>query len=288
MYTFGSQLSSARGKFLAGAAITGILLLTGCAETTETPHAASNPFVHVHGLAAESGSTEIFVATHTGIYSVAENGDVLGPIGGNGFDAMGFAISDEAWFASGHPGPETPGELGSPHLGIVRSDDQGQTWAPVTFTGIEDFHILEVNPSGALFGIGSSSPAVRVSVDGGNTWDNRAEVFAADIAVTAERVYAATEQGVLVSADEARTFETLEGAPLLYTLAAQPDGSLLGIDTDSAIWSLNAGSTWNVIGSAQGVVRGLTTTADGAVLLADDRGIVRVDASGSTIVWSVK
>lgn len=273
-----------RIRVVVGMALAGVLLLAGCAQTPVATQAKPDPFVHVHGLAVEPGSDEILVATHNGIYRVTEGGDVSAPIGGYDFDAMGFTITDEAWFASGHPGPGTPTELGSPNLGILRSEDRGQTWDPITFTGVEDFHVLDSDPSGALYGIGSSSFAVRVSTDRGATWAARGEVRAADLGASTGRIYAATEEGVQVSTDEGATFELLADAPVLYSLTALPDGTLLGVGTDSMLWRLLPDGQWEVSEPVQGMVQALTATDSGAIILVDDRGIVRIDPTGSTII----
>lgn len=273
-----------RIQVAVGASLAGVLLLAGCAQATETTQATPDPFVHVHGLAVEPGSDEILVATHNGIYLVTDTGDVAGPLGGYDFDAMGFSITDDAWFASGHPGPNTPAEFGSPNLGILRSEDRGQTWDPITFTGVEDFHVLDADPSGALYGIGSSSFAVRASTDRGATWVDRAEVRAADLAASTGRIFAATEGGVQVSTDDGATFEQLADAPLLYSLTALPDGTLLGVGTDSMLWRSLPDGLWEVIEPVQGMVQALTTADSGSIILVDDRGIVRIDATGSTII----
>lgn len=275
---------NSRIRIAVGASLAGVLLLAGCAQTTVPTQATPDPFEHVHGLAVEPGSDEILVATHEGIYVVTEGGDMEGPIGGYDFDAMGFTITDEAWFASGHPGPGTPAELGSPNLGILRSEDRGQSWDPITFTGVEDFHVLDSDPSGALYGIGSSSFAVRVSADRGATWVDRAEVKAASLAASTGRIYAATEQGVQLSSDEGATFELLPDAPVLYSLTALLDGSLLGVGTDSMLWRSLPNGLWEVVEPVEGTVQALTTAHSGAIILVDDRGIVRIDATGTKII----
>lgn len=275
---------NSRIRIAVGASLAGVLLLAGCAQTTVPTQATPDPFEHVHGLAVEPGSDEILVATHEGIYVVTEGGDMEGPIGGYDFDAMGFTITDEAWFASGHPGPGTPAELGSPNLGILRSEDRGQSWDPITFTGVEDFHVLDSDPSGALYGIGSSSFAVRVSTDRGATWVDRAEVKAASLAASTGRIYAATEQGVQLSSDEGATFELLPDAPVLYSLTALLDGSLLGVGTDSMLWRSLPNGLWEVVEPVEGTVQALTTAHSGAIILVDDRGIVRIDATGTKII----
>ncbi len=134
------------------------LLLSGCAVSTGQNQEMA--FGHVHGI-VDLGSGKMLMGTHTGIYSLASSGEIAGPIGGNDFDAMGITGNSRVQYASGHPGPNTPSELGSPNLGVVQSVNAGKAWSPVAFTGLEDFHVLTV-------GINSEwLPLFTVTVNGG-------------------------------------------------------------------------------------------------------------------------
>jgi len=275
-----------RASLSLAAVAAAAVLIAGCTPEPDAPHPPQpDPFVHVHAVAIAPQSDTILVATHTGVYTVDEAGEATGPLGGHDFDAMGFATAGEAWFASGHPGPSTPAALGSPNLGIIRSDDDGQTWHPVAFTGVEDFHVLEAGRDGILYGVGSTSAAVRTSSDLSVTWDDSGEVDAADLAPAADgRLYAATPDGVYVRADSGASFVALAGAPRLYLLDALPDSTLIGVDTDAVLWRSLANGQWESVETVQGTVQALTTTDAGAVILIDDRGIVRIDDTGTTII----
>lgn len=262
-------------------------LLVACAPATAPTSSAktADPFGHVHAIVARGAET--LVATHTGVYVLDEQGAVTGPLGGFDFDAMGFTATADSWFASGHPGPATPAELGAPNLGIMRSDDEGESWASTAFTGIEDFHILTADADGTLYGIGSSSPALRTSSDSGVTWTNRAVLDSvADVAVSAATLYAATESGLLRSADGGETFAPVADAPLLYSLETWGGQDLVAVSTDGVLWRLTAAGGWERIGNASGRVQAISGAAEGAVLLADDRGIVRIapDSDQPTIL----
>jgi hypothetical protein len=254
----------------------GALLLAACTPAP-LPGAAGDPdpFGHVHAIAPDGAG--VLLGTHTGIYRVDEEGEAAGPVGGYDFDAMGFTVSGGAWFASGHPGPSTPPELGAPNLGLIRSIDAGETWEPVAFTGTEDFHLLTADPAGTLYGIGSTLPSLRISTDGGASWtDGAALAGVAGLAATAEAVYAATEGGLQTSTDGGVTFVPVPDAPLLYTVAAA-DQTLAGVDTDGTVWRLSAATaTWEQVGTAAGRVQAIAATGDGTVLLVDDRGIARL------------
>ena len=270
---------------LTTGALTAALVVAGCTSPT-TPAPASpalEDLGHVHGI-VDTGDGTVLLGTHTGLYTLTEDGAVAGPVGGHDFDAMGLTRAGDVFYASGHPGPTTPPELGAPHLGVLRSTDAGRSWEPVAFTGQEDFHVLTASGAGAIYGIGSSSSTVRTSPDGGATWIDGAELPAADLAVAADGIlYAATQQGVQESRDAGATFTAVPDAPLLYMLEADPGGGVAGVDTEGSLWRLIDGS-WTRLGTTTGTVQALGATADGAIVLLDDRGIVWIRGTESTTV----
>lgn len=273
-------------RIIAIASVTAVaLLVTGCAAASGPSQNAVPPRIdHVHGIAADPQSDDLLIATHNGIFTLSPVGEITGPIGGYDFDAMGFTIAGEVLFASGHPGPQTPSELGSPSLGIIRSDDFGASWSPIAFTSTEDFHILTSGPGGTLYGIGSSSPNLLTSTDGGVEWATGTPLAAADIAVTSDALYAATEAGLQRSTDQGKSFALMPSAPLLYTLDAQQDGTLVGADIDGGIWSQNPDGTWEQLGSTTGFAQALASIETDRIVLVDERGIVEVTPDGSTVL----
>ncbi len=53
---------------------------------------------------------------------------------------MGFTIvGPDSFLGSGHPGPGDPGPS---DVGLIRSDDGGAGWTPVSLSGRSDFHAL--------------------------------------------------------------------------------------------------------------------------------------------------
>ncbi|MBX3195139.1 MAG: hypothetical protein KF727_08605 [Microbacteriaceae bacterium] len=261
------------------------LLASGCAAATEPSQEAVPPSIdHVHGIAADPRGDELFIATHNGIFTIAPTGKVSGPIGGYDFDAMGFTVADETIFASGHPGLQTPTELGSPNLGIIRSDDFGESWSPVAFTSIEDFHVLTAGPDRTLYGIGSSTIDLLISTDNGTEWTRGAPLAAADLATTDDGVYAATEEGLQVSTDRGTTFTLVSDAPVLYSLDARPDGTLVGAGIDGGLWSQATDGTWAKLDSLVGPVQALAAISADRTVLVDDRGIVEVTPNGSAVL----
>lgn len=259
------------------------LLLSGCAVSTGQNQEIA--FGHVHGI-VDLGDGKMLLGTHTGIYSLTNSGEIAGPIGGNDFDAMGISGNSRVQYASGHPGPNTSSELGSPNLGVVKSVSAGKDWSPVAFTGLEDFHVLTVGTKNEIYGIGSSSPFLRVSLDGGKTWANGAQIEAVDLAATSRNsLFAATPEGVQLSQDNGFSFQVLNGAPVLYNLATSPNGELIGVDVKGTLWRL-ANSSWEKFGTVNGAVEALLETESGEVVLVDDRGIVMIKGNEAKVIHS--
>lgn len=273
-----------RSFLLATATVTTLAVIaTGCTATSLGNPDSAPRIDHIHGIAEDPRGDDLFVATHNGIFTLAPDGKLSGPIGGHDFDAMGFTVSEEALFASGHPGENTQAELGAPNLGIIRSDDYGNSWSPVALTGTTDFHVLTAGPDGVFYGIPSSQVNLLTSADEGNTWTERASLGAADLTATESGVYAAAEEGLLVSTDSGNTFTPVDAGPVLYALEARTDGTLLGAGTDGVLWSQDESGTWQQLESLQGAVQALTVI-DERIILVDDRGIVEITEDDTTVL----
>lgn len=262
---------------------------TGCAAPQTSGTDAVPPVIeHIHGVAADPNSENLFVATHGGIFTLTPEGALAGPIGGYDFDAMGFTVLDDALLASGHPGTQTPAELGSPNLGVIRSDDFGETWSPIALTGTTDFHTLTAGPDGTLYGIASDGVDLLISTDNGREWNRGATLAAADLAATNDGLYAAAEEGLLLSTDNGASFAPVADAPLLYALDVRPDGTLAGVGTDGALWSQNTEGTWQRLYPLQGAAQAFTAIGDDSFVVVDDRGIVQIAPDDTTVLAPVR
>jgi hypothetical protein len=205
---------------------------------------------HVHGLGINPGNGKVYVATHHGVYRIEAPGKAA-PVGAGRQDTMGFTvIGKNTFLGSGHPAPEQGGPA---NLGLLESTDAAVTWRGLSLAGEADFHALEY-AHGTVYGYDSTSQRLRVSADM-KTWDNRAQLDAADIAVSpADRntVLATTEQGVARSTDGGRTFRTTAGAPQVL-LSWPTAGALYAIDPAGTLSiSADGGTTWKTISTLPG------------------------------------
>jgi photosystem II stability/assembly factor-like uncharacterized protein len=258
------------------------LALTGCAATAAapTPQATtSSSITHVHGIVPDPTSDGFLIGTHEGIYTASADGESVAPVDGPGFDAMGLTAVGDVLLASGHPGPDTPPDLGAPHLGIIRSTDGAQTWTPLAFTGSKDFHVLTAAPDGTVFGLPTDSPKLLHSRDAGESWASTgASVEAFNLTVDAgNRLIASTMDGLLTSTDQGATFGVWPGTPpLIALLNSSPDRErIVGVAADLTVWVTAAGSDeWTQVGAAGDGPEAIAITNAGDILLADASGIV--------------
>ncbi|MEX8059286.1 WD40/YVTN/BNR-like repeat-containing protein [Microbacterium sp. 16-032] len=254
------------------------LTLSGCAvaatPSTGTEHA--DGVAHVHAIVPAPDGDGFLLGAHEGIFSATATGE-LGPrIGGHDFDAMGLTALGGDLIASGHPGRNTPAELGVGNLGVIRSQDGGETWEPVAFTGEKDFHVLTAGPDGALYGQDAGDGAMLISTDKGVSWSPTGSTlltFGLQVDATG-RIIALTPDGPQISIDRGKTFTPLTDAPALFVIAASPDRQrLVGVDNNDTIWTVIGTGSWQDVGTVHGPAQAITITDEGDVLVVDASGL---------------
>jgi hypothetical protein len=154
--------------------IAGAALLWQSSDGEETfsgvPAADPGP-VHVHGLGVNPGDGALFIATHTGLYRVEEGARTAERVGGRYQDTMGFTIvGPNRFLGSGHPDINEAREENLPsQLGLIESTDSGESWQPISLLGEADFHVLRF--AGArVYGYDASNDRLLVSGDDGRSW----------------------------------------------------------------------------------------------------------------------
>ena len=110
--------------------------------------------------------------------------------------------------ASGHSGEASL----PPVLGLVRSTDAGETWEPVSGLGKADYHEIEVGGDRILALRNEDPGMIRLSDDGGKTWETREAPSAAapiDVAVdpgNPSQWAVSTDQGTFISTNEGKSW----------------------------------------------------------------------------------
>jgi photosystem II stability/assembly factor-like uncharacterized protein len=267
----------------AGAFALALLLVACSAEnprTTSAPTGAGPVIEHVHGLGVDPADGATYIATHDGLFRTGPEG--LRLVGAAGRDLMGFTVAGRGrLIASGHPAPN---EQAPNPLGLVESADSGANWTNLSLAGQVDFHALDTS-SGAVYGYDATNAVLRVSTDGGRSWETRGELPALDIAVDptdTSAVLATVQGGVAASRDGGRTFAAPNG-PQLAFLSWAPEGTVYGIALDGALFtSIDRGSMWQHVGVVPGGrPQALTATPD-ALLAATAGGVYRSTDRGRT------
>lgn len=198
----------------------------------------SEPIEHVHGLVVDHTGA-VRAGTHDGVRVIDPDGSVsaVGPRD----DLMGMTgqPGTSRLVSSGHPGPASA--LPNP-VGLISSDDGGATWQSRSLAGEVDFHALAT--TGEVIVGFDGVTGLLVSTDTGQTWQPGAPMAALSLAIIGDQVWATTPEGLMHSTDQAATFTPLDGAPLLWQIAAGTDSSLWGIDVDGMAWRSRDGLTW--------------------------------------------
>jgi hypothetical protein len=262
--------------------------LAGCTSpTTEIPIVVS----HVHAVDYDLQRATAYVATHDGVLSVAADGSVE-RVGQWAGDVMGMARFGDTIYFSGHPAPD---ENLPPNIGVYELSVPSGAFAPISLLGEVDFHSMTIaqSPDGmALAGIDSATSQVMVNRDGAETWTAGMPIGARSLSwdANAERLYATTEQGLLVSTDDGMTFTAADSAPLLVLIASSPaDVStgpfLVGIDVDGYVHTSPDGVTWTSVGLAPPLTDAVTVASNGSIVVAGIEGVRKSEDGGAT--WTL-
>ncbi len=116
----------------------GCIVLAGAAVFLFSSQAAGRVTLkHIHGLSFSADGTQLFLPSHHGLAIYDKNGWGLAP--GPTHDYMGFAVTRDSFYSSGHPAPGSP--LPNP-FGLIKSKNGGQTWESLALSGEADFHLL--------------------------------------------------------------------------------------------------------------------------------------------------
>ena len=264
------------------------VLAAGCSVSAPVEASPNRGLVHVHGLGNNPADGQIYAATHTGIFRIGPEGAVRVP--GRTQDTMGFTIvGPDSFLGSGHPGP---GEPGPPDVGLIRSDDGGAGWTPVSLSGRTDFHALSAG-GGSVYGWDPTGRRVLHSNDVGRTWTGGA-ILENVGALAADpddglRVVATTPEGLLASTDGGRTFvpwPVQPPRPLVLVghaprIGGGGDTTLAGVDATDTPWAFD-GTMWTPGTSAGGAPQAFTVLGPDRYVVATDRAVRSTDDAGRT------
>jgi photosystem II stability/assembly factor-like uncharacterized protein len=164
----------------------------------------------IHSIAVSRGDpAHLYLATRNGLFLLAPDGWAA-PLSADRDDFTGFAPHPNdasLFYASGRP-------LGGGNLGVIMSTDGGRTWRQIA-TGVngpvcfQQMVVSKADPK-TIYGV---FDGLQVSKDGGHTWRIVGSAPEGLMALAAsskrvERLYAATKQGLLITFDQGRVWQS--------------------------------------------------------------------------------
>jgi photosystem II stability/assembly factor-like uncharacterized protein len=267
--------------------------IVGCGEPDASPTAeaqADPGLVHIHGLGVNPADDALFVATHTGLFRVADGEQTPQRVGREQQDTMGFSVvGPDRFLGSGHPDLRTDQP---PFLGLIESADAGASWEPVSLLGEVDFHVLE-SAGERVYGFGSNfrtrEATFLASSDAGESWEERAvPELLVSLAIDprdSRHLVAAGEQQTFASGDEGRTWRPLSDVAGLLTWAAPEALHVVASDGSTAL-SADGGRSWKETGSVGGAPAAFEAAA-GTLYVALHDGTVKQSFDGGK-TWTVR
>ena len=210
-------------------------------QTAQSKAATFDSVSHIHGIKAVGAN--ILMGTHEGLFEfVAQNN--MKPIGKDPFDIMGLDSNGTTLFASGHPSANS--KLPNP-LGLLRSNDGGNTWKSVSLLGEVDFHFLEVSGS-QIYGGNATDGSLVYSKNLGKSWKRIGEMKFTDIAILPGT------QGVALAIENSKLFKTSNSfkssIPVSFKseiTAVESVGKDLYIASKNQIfWSTDQAKSWKL------------------------------------------
>lgn len=283
------------GRIMLPLALIAVLATPAVAQET-MPLPDLMAATHIHGIGpGTEGVESLTLATHNGVWVVDLASRTATRLGHSQDDFMGYSAvpgSLGVAYASGHP-------VTGGNLGIIKTDDAGQSWTQVSdgLDGPVDFHNMEVSRAdpAVIYGIGHDRRVQR-SADGGVTWKATGEApeKLIDIATApgdAAQIYAATEGGLFLSPDGGATWQpVIEGVPV-STVDTGADGVVRAVDLAQGLVTLGDGGDITPVANdlPDGYLLFLATTsvdplrlaalsAKGRLVTSQDGGVSWTDA----------
>lgn len=233
---------------------------------------------HIHGIGVDPVDGAVYAGTHHGLFRIADGSATR--VADRVQDFMGFTVAGpEHFLASGHPGE---GQDGPGSLGLIESNDAGQTWHNLSLSGEADFHSLEYR-HGHVYGLNSMTGQLLLSTDM-KSWQELSRAPIADFAVSPtdpDILVATTEEGLARSSDGGRTVQRVASAPLMVFVGWAEDGTLAGVTPTGVVYTADTPTgEWTERGNLGGQPEALTVqsadeiyaAANGDVLVSTDGG----------------
>jgi photosystem II stability/assembly factor-like uncharacterized protein len=279
---------------IAGAAL--VWLAGGDEQTPLQEFANEDPGpIHVHGLGVNPADGALFIATHTGLYRVADDEQEAARVGDRYQDTMGFTvIGPNRFLGSGHPDLNEAREKGlPPHLGLIESNDSGESWQPISLQGEADFHVLRFAGQ-RVYGYDASNDRLLASSDRGRSWSELAKPGPlVDLAVARgapETIIAASsgglQDGLFESGDGGETWRRVRKAVGLLAWP-KPKRLYIVVTGGQVFRSNNGGRTLDHRGEIGGQPAAFLAAGPDELYAALHDGTIKRSVDGGA-TWSVR
>jgi hypothetical protein len=251
-------------------------------------HAGSGPdLAHVHGLGVNPNDGTLYIATHTGLFRAPPGRQTASRVGDSQQDVMGFSVvGPDRFLGSGHPGP---GQDAPPNLGLIRSNDAGRSWQPVSLLGEADFHVLRSQGT-MVYGFNGLTGALMVSRDGGRDWDEHAPPGPMlDLAIhpaEPSSVVASTDEGLFTSSDAGRGWRSLADGRVGFLAWPDPERLYMVDGAGRVSISGDGGRSWREMGSIDAQPAAFAAADEQLYAALPDGTIKRSSDDGTS--WSVR
>jgi hypothetical protein len=277
---------------LASLAVLVVAAMAACGDSSPTfePPASGTDQAgpeHIHGLGINPADGSLMIATHSGLFRAAPHSDEAARVGDRRQDTMGFTVvGPNRFLGSGHP--DLRDDL-PPLLGLIRSDDAGRSWKPVSLLGEADFHVLRTAGT-RIYGVNASDGQLLVSDDGGRNWASRTPPTALlDVAAAPldpDRVVAAGEGGLFVSRDAGRSWRPLSRRRVGLLAWVRPDALYLVDGTGRVHASRDGGKDWRTVGNVGASPAALASHGPELYVALHDNAVKTSTDGGRT--WHVR
>jgi len=235
---------------------------------------------HIHGLGIDPADDSLMIATHTGLFRAAADQQRAKRIGDSHQDTMGFTIvGPNRFLGSGHPDLQT--DL-PPLLGLIRSENGGRTWKPVSLLGKADFHTLRA-AGRRVYGVNATDGQLYLSDDRGLTWSTR-ELPGPTLDLVAhpedpQHLIGSGEDDLYVSQDGGKRWQP-RADDRSGLLAWTRHDTLILIDAHGAVHrSSDAGGSWERVGDIDGQPAALGSR-DSALYVALHTNEIKISRDG--------
>ncbi|MGI9027478.1 MAG: F510_1955 family glycosylhydrolase [Candidatus Saccharimonadales bacterium] len=240
-----------------------VWLFSAPSENTSNPNKAEtvSGLKDAHGLAVDrKNSSKVYIATHTGLLVMNNDGSELQRVGTAKDDYMGFSAhpSDpNIFYSSGHP--STGG-----NIGFQKSNDGGSTWQKIAdgIGGPVDFHTMAVSQAEPSIVYGVYRGQLQRSNNEGKDWQLVQSSLANPIVLATsptskDTLYAGTTEGLMISQNQGADWSKLSLNKAVVALVVNPknEQQIVAYSEDQGlVLSNDGGKSWNKLDNYTGSI----------------------------------